>query len=83
MVFQKVLWKWKERNMKITLKAARINIGWTQAKAAEKLGVTDQTLSNWERGISGPSQFNIDVILKVYKIRYDDIEWVPERLMEE
>lgn len=69
--------------MKITLKAARINIGWTQAKAAEKLGVTEQTLSNWERGISSPSQFNIDVILKVYKIRYDDIEWVPERLVEE
>ena len=40
--------------MAITLKSARVNVGLTQAKAAEKIGVTVDALSNYERGKSYP-----------------------------
>ena len=35
------------------IKKARINSGMTQAEAAEKLGITAQAISNFERGING------------------------------
>lgn len=35
------------------IKRARINSGMTQAEAAEKLGITAQAISNFERGING------------------------------
>lgn len=36
----------------ITLAAARVNAGLKQEPAAEKIGVTAKTLSNYERGIT-------------------------------
>lgn len=33
---------------KISLKAARVNAGLTQVQAAEKLGINEKTLSNYE-----------------------------------
>lgn len=38
--------------MKVTLKAARINAGYTQSEAAKKLQVSKDSISNWERGVS-------------------------------
>ena len=38
--------------MKITLKSARVNANLTQLEAAKRLGVTRETLSNWETGDS-------------------------------
>lgn len=35
---------------KMTLKAARVNAGLTQAEASKKLGVTQSTLRRWETG---------------------------------
>lgn len=40
--------------MKVTLKAARINAGLTQAEAAQKLNVSKDSISNWERGKTFP-----------------------------
>lgn len=37
---------------KMTLKAARINRNLTAKEAAEKLGISVETLSNWEKGVS-------------------------------
>ena len=36
---------------KISLAAARVNAGLTQAETAEKMGVTKRTIINWEKGI--------------------------------
>ena len=36
--------------MPITLKSARVNKGLTQAQAAKEIGITVDTLSNYERG---------------------------------
>lgn len=40
--------------MAITLKSARVNVNMTQAEAAKLIGITVDTLSNYERGKSYP-----------------------------
>jgi len=40
---------------KISLRAARVNAGLTQDRAAKALGVTRKTLQNWEKGVTSPS----------------------------
>ncbi len=61
--------------MKITLEAARRNVGLKQFEAAKKIGVNKKTLSNWERGITFPSTDKIPVICETYKRQYDEIQW--------
>ena len=59
--------------MPITLKAARINKDLTQKQAAEKFGVSKNTVGNWERGKSFPSADKIKLIEAEYGIPYDNI----------
>ena len=61
--------------MRITLEAARKNVGLKQSEAAEKIGVNKQTLSNWERGKTFPGSDKIPVICEIYKRHYDEIQW--------
>lgn len=35
--------------MRISLKAARVNAGYTVAEVANKIGITERTLANWEK----------------------------------
>lgn len=59
---------------KITLKAARINANIkTQDEAGKMLGVSGDTVGNWERGKSFPSAKYIPIIEKVYNIKYHSI----------
>lgn len=60
---------------KITLRAARVNAGLTIEKAAAKLGINRDTLSRWERGRSYPSVLEFKSIEKLYKVKYEDIEF--------
>jgi len=64
--------------MEITLKAARANRNLTQQKAAELIGVTRDTLGNWERGISYPDVIKLSKIESVYKMKYDDLIFLPK-----
>ena len=43
----------------------RMSFGWTQVQLAQKLGVTKQTVSNWENDNIQPS---IDMLVKLSKI---------------
>ncbi len=45
--------------------ALRTSFGWTQVQLAQKLGVTKQTVSNWENDNIQPS---IDMLIKLSKI---------------
>ena len=63
--------------MKLTLKAARVNAGYTQNTAATALGVSKNSISNWERGISFPNAPQIKAIESNYGIAYDDIIFLP------
>ena len=43
----------------------RTSFGWTQVQLAQKLGITKQTVSNWENDNIQPS---IDMLVKLSKI---------------
>lgn len=58
---------------KITLKAARVNAGYTQSGAAELLGVSTRTIWQWENGLSQPKPQMIDKICEAYSITYDEL----------
>lgn len=60
---------------KITLCAARINAGLTQAAAAELLKVAITTLRNWELGNSFPKQPQIESLCNLYGVTYDQINF--------
>ncbi len=64
--------------MAFTLKALRINAGLDQKEAAKIIGVTPETLSNWERGKTFPSVPQITEIEKLYNVTYADIKFLPE-----
>ena len=43
----------------------RLSFGWTQVQLAQKLGITKQTVSNWENDNIQPS---IDMLVKISKL---------------
>lgn len=61
----------------MTLKALRVNAGYTQIEAAKALGVTPETLSNWERAKTFPTVPQIKEIEKLYSTSYADIQFLP------
>lgn len=63
--------------MEMTLKAARVNKGYTQKRAAELIGVTEDTIGNWERGKSYPDALHIRKIQEAYGVRYDNLIFLP------
>lgn len=67
--------------MQITLKAARMNKQLTQRDAAAKIGVTSDTIGNWERGKSFPDAMQIKRIEEVYNVRYDDLIFLPNKTL--
>jgi putative transcriptional regulator len=67
--------------MQITLKAARMNKQLTQRDAAARIGVTSDTIGNWERGKSFPDAMQIKRIEEVYKVRYDDLIFLPDKTL--
>ncbi len=58
--------------MRITIKAARINAGLTQKRAAELLGVSNKTLVNFETGKAFPRVDFVDKLSVLYNIPKDD-----------
>ena len=65
---------------KITLMAARKNIGLTQVEAAKRLSVATSTLQSWEKGITHPNQPEIDKLCSLYNLCYDCINFSPDKL---
>ena len=63
--------------VKITLKAARVNVGLSQKEAARKIGVSNKTLWNWEAGTSYPPANKIADICALYGICYDNLNFSP------
>ncbi len=63
--------------MKITLKAARTNIGLSQEKAADLLGISADTLRKYEKGLTYPDVPIIKKMERIYGIEYKDIIFLP------
>ena len=55
------------------LKTARSEAGMTQEKAAEALGVSRQTISNWETGKTYPDIFSVIRMSDLYSISLDHL----------
>lgn len=63
--------------MRVTLKMARELKGMTQGEAAKKIGVSTDTLGNYERGKSYPDIPTLRRIEEVYGVPYDRIIFLP------
>lgn len=61
--------------VKMTLKAARINKGFTQEYVANKIEVTKKTLGSWESGKTMPKADQIIALCNLYEVSYDNIKW--------
>lgn len=60
---------------KMTLRALRVNSGLTQAEAAAQLGVSTDTLANWEAGKTYPDVRQLRKIEELYNIEYSGINF--------
>lgn len=61
--------------MKITLKAARHNAGFTQTQAGQKLGVNRMTIAAWEAGTQTPRLWRRPQIAAAYGLEEYQIIW--------
>lgn len=64
--------------MKLTLKALRVNRGWSQKEAAKNIGVSDLTLRRYEQGKSFPNAKIIGRIESAYGVSYDNINFFAQ-----
>ena len=63
--------------VKISIRAARVNVGLLQKEAAVRIGVSNKTLGNWEKGITFPPTDKIPVICELYGVSYDQLNFLP------
>jgi transcriptional regulator with XRE-family HTH domain len=63
--------------MAMTLKALRVTKGLEQKTAADALGITPDTLRNWEKGATYPNAQQISKIEDLYSVSYADINFCP------
>lgn len=63
--------------LKISLKAARVNACLSQKEAAKCLKISNKTLHSWENGETSPSAKHIDDICVLYKVSYNDLNFLP------
>lgn len=59
--------------LKITLAAARVNAGFTQEEVAIRMGLSKQTIVNWEKGRVIPKPAELQMLSRMYKIPLDNI----------
>ena len=64
--------------LKISLKSARVNAGYTQKEVATKLGISNKTLNGWENFMSYPTVDKVDALCKLYGVQYNDIIFLPD-----
>lgn len=62
----------------MTLKAARTNVNMNQSEAGKAIGVSENVISNWERGISFPDALQLKRIEEVYGVGYDNLIFLPK-----
>ena len=61
--------------MKITLKALRVNAGYTIKKASRELGISTVTLRNYEIKKTIPNMEMLSKILKLYDAEFSKFEY--------
>ena len=64
------------------LKNARIEAGLTQEKAAEKIDVSRQTISNWENEKSSPDIISVIALSDLYSVSLDELLKGDQKMAE-
>lgn len=62
--------------MKITMRAARVNVGLKQSEAADALNVSLKSIQNWEAGVSSPRADMLPEICALYKCEPGDLKFL-------
>ena len=63
------------KNLKLTLKALRINKGYSQEKASNLIGISVETLANYEKVITYPDIQILKNIEEVYETKIYNINF--------
>lgn len=61
--------------MQITIKAARVNKGYTQEALGKVIGVGKKTVHSWETGKTMPKIDKIEPLCNALGVEYNDIKW--------
>ena len=64
--------------MKLTLKAARVNVGLTQEEVGKKVGKTKNTIQNYESGKRMPDIETGKKLAALYGVSVDDLIFLPK-----
>lgn len=67
--------------MKVKLKALRVNAELTQEEAAKKMGVTRETIQNWEAHRTFPNINSLNKLCDIYNCSLNDI-FIPSSLAD-
>lgn len=67
----------KKTGAKFSLKTIREIRGFSQSEAAKKIGISVETLSNYERGKTYPDIPTLRKIEEVYNVNYNQIIFLP------
>lgn len=68
-------------NIRITLKAARVNAGYTQDQVCTHIGCTKATLVNWEAGNTSPTVDKAIELAELYKLPLESIDFCRKSSM--
>lgn len=68
--------------LKISLKAARVNADLSQKEVAKECKVSNKTVCSWEKGDSFPPADKIAILCDLYKIPYDNINFLPSNSLK-
>lgn len=63
--------------MKISLRAARVNAGFTQKEVCKLLECSQATIQKWENGSSKPKRLFLNALSELYSIPVDELD-LPE-----
>lgn len=63
---------------KMSLKAARVNAGYSQKQVATLLKISNKTVCAWETGKSIPNLQRVVELCELYNVAYDDVNFLPK-----
>ena len=61
------------QDLQISLAAARVNAGLTQADVAKEMRLNKQTIVNWEKGKIVPGIPEMEMLSRIYRIPQNNI----------
>lgn len=66
--------------MKLNLYLARLYAGFkNRNEPAKKLGISQETLFNYEKGRSTPNAIMIDKMLNLYGLKYEQVDFIGNK----